>query len=580
MTPATAFAAEFEQEFEQRGRRPASLRARRLLEAKRSYAALLAKGARLFIGASAGHSNRDVLVLLPPLFNPGEPFEVRLHYHGMFSTASRPAAEATLPARIAAHWRRGPVVFVFPFATLDGRSYPDWSPARDTHKTVADALKLAGIDGGQSRLIVSGHSAGGSALSYLILHRGLGCDLLILEDCLYNSVKGDVIGWGKATSCRQVISFHGTNSRWICPPDLPRQTLVHVCASRPGGHYEHVLLDPHATFPPCGCPAARKPRSPAPRKESELEFETPPVQRSLEAAALVGLIPFIQGNLKVDPDNARAICQFIGIHLSMPWQLLFLVLEHEGGLRNLKHKDGVMQTIDASRHDGVKALPVALKQAIVLDSTLTGAALDRALLGTFANKTLTSRRLCAQIAVGAAELRAYLNRYQGFVAPALAAYNTGSGPKAWVARQDRALSRVERCRRVARIYQQPPSAISVAGGKWLCDPNIPAWAWRASISDKASGHPIRGYQYLRGVASLCAKRPSEPCLRRSPKHQHVACPVEVTATKVTRRGSLEKLFDPRLMQPLYRNAVAGRWPSLSDDGTPLRAVGLKVVAEP
>jgi hypothetical protein len=34
------------------------------------------------------------------------------------------------------------------------------------------------------------------------------------------------------------------------------------------------------------------------------------------------------------------------------------------------------------------------------------------------------------------------------------------------------------------------------------------------------------------------------------------------------------------MQPLYRNAVAGRWPSLSDDGTPLRAVGLKVVAEP
>ena len=62
MTPATAFAAEFEQEFEQRRRRPASLRARRLLEAKRSYAALLAKGARLFIGASAGHSNRDVLV--------------------------------------------------------------------------------------------------------------------------------------------------------------------------------------------------------------------------------------------------------------------------------------------------------------------------------------------------------------------------------------------------------------------------------------------------------------------------------------------------------------------------------------
>jgi hypothetical protein len=571
--------------FEAPGKHPPGLRARRLREARKTYASLLARGARLFIGAALGHAGRDVLVLLPRGFDATRGFEARIHYHGMFSTASRPAPEATLPARIAAQWQRGQVVFVFPFAVLDQRSYPNWSPAQSTRRTLKSALDLAGVSAAPKRLIVSGHSAGGSALSYLIKRKGLECDLLILEDCLYNNVKADVIAWGKATTCREVISFHGTNTRWICAPDLPKLELRHVCAKRRGGHYEHVLLDPYASLPTCDCPKAPASKaSGLPQHEDEAEFESSFESKAspevaIRAAALVGMSPFIHADVAVSADNARAICQFVGLQLNIPWQLIFLLMEHEGGVAKLRHKDGVMQTIDVSRREGVKRLPQALKQVLVPNSSLTGAELDKAVLETFARGAPLSRRLCAQIAVGAAELKSYLDRYRGFVALALAAYNTGSGPKAWVARY-RSLPVDQRYRQAARVYHQPVSAISVAGGNWICDPNMPGWAWRAGISDKASGQAIRGYQYLRGVASRCSKQPAEACTRQSPKHLHAPCPVDITTTKATRPGSLDKLYDPRLMQAKYRAAITSRWPSLTDDGTPLRAVGTRLEPSP
>lgn len=553
-----------------------------LAQAKRSYAALLKKGVRVVIGKLPSHSNRLALVFVPPRAAEGTPVDVRVHYHGMYSTAARPAGAADLPARMWKQMDRSPTtVFVFPFARMvpakegDPPNFPDWSAARQSRQTAREALQLAGVTAAPRRVVVSGHSAGGRALAFLARRGGLDCDLLVLEDCLYGKTKGEIVAWSKTPlgqACREVIYFHGTNSTWMCPADLPGHSLRLACTN--GVHYGHVLLDPLAPIAACGCPAPKPRSKPAAKHELEgegegeagLEGETP-----LQLVSRTTLIPFVVANLQPNLVTAKAVLKLICLYLEVPWPVAFTVLEHEGGVQKLGHNDGVMQTTLVSRTDNIPRLPQALKQQIVSDTTLTGAALDRRFEQVFHDGTNRSRQLCAQIAAGVQELQRGLRRYHGFVALAFVAYNTGNA-KAWVTGQTSASSAYEKALRAASAYHQPVSAVSVAGGRWLCDPQIPAWAWRASVSDVGTNRVLRGYQYLRAVASNCPQRPAVACT--VPKQQ-LPCPVAVGG-KQTRLGALDKLFDPSKMGRDYRDAVRGEWPALADDGRPVHAAGLRL----
>jgi len=274
-----------------------------------------------------------------------------------------------------------------------------------------------------------------------------------------------------------------------------------------------------------------------------------------------------------------AIATAVSASISTPvWPVVFAVLEHEGGLRLRGHDDGVMQTIDGSRTDALSQIPLELKQSLVADGALTGGALDAKLLKAFHNGSNRTRQLATQIAFGTAELKAWLDRYERYVALGFAAYNTGSGPKPWVAAQKNATSRAERCRQAASLYHQPTSAIRISEGTWICDPQMKGsgWAWRAKILDGQTGRSIRGYQYLRSVASNCPKPPTSVC---SAKTQREPCSQPLTS-KGTRLGILDKLFNPSLMRGPYFAVIRTAWPVLPDDGRPLRAVGTKLVLEP
>jgi hypothetical protein len=175
--------------------------AQALATARRSYAGLLAQGAKLSVIASPGNGGKPVVVLIPPALasntDPSKPYRVHVHYHGMGSTALEPAADSPLKQRIADSFSQSPpTVFVLPHSGTQNRATPQWGNVKDTGVTAGDAL--AGVVGARTELTVSAHSLGRRAIESAIANGGLVADRLDLQDAFYRTQPEGpraVLGW-------------------------------------------------------------------------------------------------------------------------------------------------------------------------------------------------------------------------------------------------------------------------------------------------------------------------------------------------------------------------------------------------
>lgn len=160
--------------------------ARTLAEAKSSFASLVALGAKLSVTTSAGNGGRPVLTIVPPSLarntDATKPYDVEVHYHGMFSHASAPNASSPMKQRIADSFANDPpTVYVLPEWAADN----DWSNVRDTGSTATDATR--GITGTAGQLTVSAHSLARNAITSAIDHGGLTADRLDIQDAFFRT---------------------------------------------------------------------------------------------------------------------------------------------------------------------------------------------------------------------------------------------------------------------------------------------------------------------------------------------------------------------------------------------------------
>lgn len=288
--------------------------------------------------------------------------------------------------------------------------------------------------------------------------------------------------------------------------------------------------------------------------------------------------------------NAVAILQALGRVFGVPWQLPFVVLEHEGGVRLFGHHDGVMQTIASARQTILPLIPRALKLAVLErapDDTTPDAALTDALHREF------PRRLAVQLASGTQELVRVLQRFNGYVALALVGYNAGAGSAYRVATGQAPPSgrwpegdEWERaCRAGASLLHQRVPAVTVAEGVWQCDHNLAVpgqagtgWFRKFESRDRRTGRLLIAYQYLRGVDACI--REGRPAIACAPANhaQRMQGTGQLRCNR-TRDGSLDKLYDARRLAQPYRDAAAG-FPVVADDGAPLRVAGGAFVTVP
>jgi hypothetical protein len=278
-------------------------------------------------------------------------------------------------------------------------------------------------------------------------------------------------------------------------------------------------------------------------------------------------------------DNALAIVRLISRFHGIPWRLPFVVLEHEGGVRLFTHNDGVMQTIDTAKEATIRAMPRELKLGIV--GRAHNDAIAIAALNTEVRQQFPSR-LAVQIACGIQEIKTGLDRFAGYVALALIAYNAGVGSAARVVTRGAATARPpnttdaqweEMCRTAATLYHQFPGDVRIANGQWQCDANIPTWFRNFPVFDRPSGLQLIAYQYLRQI-NTCIRvtPPTIPCVRAV--HGQRQDGTGALACSLTRFGALDKLYHPARLSAPYRDALmAVLGPVLgpiSDDRLPIQ----------
>src|SRR4029450_8351231 len=154
--------------------------------------------------------------------------------------------------------------------------------------------------------------------------------------------------------------------------------------------------------------------------------------------AVVNLIPFCQPQTQATVANALSIARLISQFHGIPWRVPFVILEHEGGVRVFRHRDGVMQVIDVAKPGAIRAMPRELKLVLAgraLADQIATAALDAEV------RTEFPRRLAVQIACGTQLLKKALARFGGYVALAYIAYRAGGGNAARVVTRGRATNR-------------------------------------------------------------------------------------------------------------------------------------------
>lgn len=283
--------------------------------------------------------------------------------------------------------------------------------------------------------------------------------------------------------------------------------------------------------------------------------------------------------------NALEIVRALSEYHSIPWQLPYTILNHEGGVRLFSHRDGVMQTTRPARDDYIPRIPRELRL------TLLGRRLDDGIAPDELTRLFKERfpgSLAVQIAVGVQELADKLQRFSGYVALAFVAYNTGSSRAYQIATRGAskrrpggvsALQWEESCRFGAALLHQSPSVVEIRGTQWRCDKNIPAWHQSPAVHDRQSGRWLPGFKYLRSIRyTITPQRPSIPCTEQLHKK---SLPGSGQPTAVqSRPGALDKLYNPRLLGRAYLTPVASAVRPIQDDSLPLKVRNGRLVKAP
>jgi hypothetical protein len=282
--------------------------------------------------------------------------------------------------------------------------------------------------------------------------------------------------------------------------------------------------------------------------------------------------------------NALTIMKIICAYRGIPWRVGFTILEHEGGVRLIKHNDGVMQTISSARKDNIPLIPRPLKLA-VLGLPSNDATSDPQLNSRIHDEF--AKRLAVQIAVGTQELKGNLDRFNGYIALAYQAYNAGAGWAYYTVTRGqkarpKAVSEIEwekMCLEGATLLHRSPSQIKANTGVWQCDANMPGWFKHISVYDSKTGVALVAYKYLRSFVGQIRKNPPNiPCnLASHRSRQQGTGPV---VSEKSRNGTLDKLYDPRKLSGEYFRAVQQEIGPLGDDGWPLKVENGQLVKKP
>jgi hypothetical protein len=281
--------------------------------------------------------------------------------------------------------------------------------------------------------------------------------------------------------------------------------------------------------------------------------------------------------------NAVRLLKALGVYWSVPWQVPYTILEHEGGVSLFRHHDGVMQTIADARATIIPRLPRGLKLA-ALGLPANDATPDEQLARTLHAEF--PRRLAVQMVAGTQELVTGLRNFNGYVALAFIAYNAGTGSATAIARRaagpqgatGSAANWERGCLAGAAILHQPPANVVVSMGRWQCDKNLATpskptsgWFKRYGVSDRATGIQLIAFQYLRSIRTQIRKNPpGVPCSAAN-HHQRLDGTGDLV-TERSRWGALDKLLDPTKLKRSYQQAAPGELTTIADDGVPLRIV--------
>jgi hypothetical protein len=280
-------------------------------------------------------------------------------------------------------------------------------------------------------------------------------------------------------------------------------------------------------------------------------------------------------------ENALNIMKIICGYHKIPWRIGYTILGHEGGVKRFKHPDGVMQTIKGARDGNIPRIPRGLKLAL-LGLPPTDRTLDEQLTKQLHKEF--PRRIAIQIATGIQELTTALQRFNGYVALAFSAYNTGRGSVALLVTNGKFKTRPrnltaaqweEMCRVAASLLHQRPGDTRIEKGIWLCDPNLRTGKWipryGSRVYDKKSGRRLTGYQYLRSIRGFVPSQgPTSRCDFNIPKKERVHSGSGELKYKTTRPGSLDKLYDPQKLGGAYYTAAQHELPPIVDDNLPLK----------
>ncbi len=282
-------------------------------------------------------------------------------------------------------------------------------------------------------------------------------------------------------------------------------------------------------------------------------------------------------------DAALRVLKIISAYHNIPWQVAYVILEHEGGIGAFHHHDGVMQTTSGVRQQIIPRIPRLLKLSVLglaVEDSTPDAALTNKLHQAFQG------RLAVQIATGVQELKENLDRFNGYVALAYQAYNAGSGWAYYTVtsgrgkRRPRDLSNLDwenMCRFGASLLHQPPQAVNVEMGVWQCDKNIPTWFSHIPVRDRQSRLSLVAYKYLRSIKECIHSAPPARNFCNDANHAHRDPGSGPVRCRDTRPGTLDKLYDPNKLGRSYREAARGGLKPISDDGLPLKVQNSRLV---
>lgn len=275
--------------------------------------------------------------------------------------------------------------------------------------------------------------------------------------------------------------------------------------------------------------------------------------------------------------EALRLMKEISAFHNIPWRLGYTIMVHEGGLKYLKHHDGVMQTTAGARKSTIPTIPLSLMRWLLdLPSTDTQTSFTLARL----IEQKFKQNLKIQIGVGVQELLNNLRALNGYVALAYQAYNVGRGWSYWTITLGASKNKPKNisatdyetaCRKAAAALHVGHQQVRVSDGTWQCDKNMPGWFRHYAVFDKTSNRQLIGYKYLRSfVGKYYKNKPAIACNLSTHGSEHRQKGTGPLVTETSRDGALDKLYSPAKMSKDYFDAVKNEISALLDDGLPLK----------